>query len=141
MRYTKEELMDLPLNILQGIDITNKEEEDLVQGILNQKRLASPEFLAPITFPSSATDGITKEKELELQAKIDARQDEIRKSLTAEEVETVEEPAPEPEPLAEPAPVLLEPIPEAVSDIKCIVCGSRSFRHKEDCASQVTAVV
>ena len=140
MQYTEDELMDLPMKLLQGVDIRSKEEEEMVQRVIDRKRLASPQPLIPLRITSSDTDGMTKEKELALQAKIDAHNEDIRLRLTgASEAAPIEEPVPEPEPLVEtPA----EPAPTGkISDIKCTLCGSRGYIHKRGCSSLTAAVL
>lgn len=84
MRYSREELSMKSIAFLRGIDIKDKEEEDLVQEILD-KKLANMPPENPIIIPSTATDDMTPEKEKALQAKLDAKRG---KSVPASKVET-----------------------------------------------------
>ena len=77
------------IELLRLVHIQNKEEEDLVQEVLNVKLAALPKK-AKVALPVYSTNDLTPAKEAELQAKLDA--------LKAEAVaETAgEEPAPVP---------------------------------------------
>ncbi len=76
MRYTEEQLMELPLNIVQNVDIENGDDEALVQKVLNIRRKDLP-MTQVASFPSYMTNDITIEKEQELQAIIDAKKAQL----------------------------------------------------------------
>ena len=63
--------MEMPISRLRSLDIKEKEEELLVQEVINEKLQNEPQ-LDPnkVQFTSSQTDNLTPEKEAELQAKM-----------------------------------------------------------------------
>ncbi len=115
MRFSKEELYAMPILQLRGIDIQEKEEEVLVQEVLNA-RLAEMPVENPVHFTSMQTDNLTPEKEAELQAEINARNAGIKAQFEPTE------PGPLPDPtIVDPMdPVSPEqqsaPIPEEVKE-------------------------
>jgi hypothetical protein len=162
MRYTVEQLKEMPVQILRGLNIETREEEELVQSILNT-RMADMPLVNPMNFTSGATDQLTPEKEAELQAKIDARNATLKAQfvpMSSEEVAPVEvvpdmvtEPAPLevapetveviPEPVVAPevTPEPVEVTPEPVEVIPearfCEFCDSKGVRHKKECSLYV----
>lgn len=119
MSYTLEELQDMPIHLLQGIDITSKEEEDLVQGVLNEKRSNQP-VVVDFIIPSYMTDNMDGEKEAKLQAEIDAKKEEAKKRLLPDTVLIV----PEEE---------IQKVSEVVKAPFCQFCDSKGVRHKKNC--------
>ena len=76
-----QELEAMPLSRLRNVDIRTVAEEAMVQSVINAKLAAQPVPIEQVPLPSSATDYMTIEKEHELQAKIDAVNEENRKRL------------------------------------------------------------
>lgn len=71
MQYTAEELRELPIHLLRGVDIKSADEEKLVQLILDERTVAAGKPVVPMYISSAMTDAIkTKEDELALQNKI-----------------------------------------------------------------------
>ncbi len=73
------------------------------------------------------TDNMPIEKERELQAKIDARNEERRKQLEGRE---------EPDPVVEPEPIVEPQEPVAQTIVKerfCAYCISKGGRHMKTC--------
>lgn len=153
MSYTLEQLEQMPINLLRGIDIKSKEEEELVQKVLN-KRMVDMPVQIDLDIPSSMTDNMNGEKEAKLQAEIDAKRAEARAKFAPQpEVGTVEivpelkiEPEIIPEPVVEVvSPEIVVPpevLPETVEIKKpfCEFCDSRGVRHKKECTRPVEIV-
>ena len=82
--FTRAELSQFSIPRLRNLDIKTKEEEDLVQDVLNSKLKHQP-IENPITATSGETDNMTPEKEKELQSEIDAKNEAKKKKLVPEE--------------------------------------------------------
>ena len=80
MQYTEEQLYEVPISVLRGVDIMNADEERLVQKVLNARLKDRPAPNA-MSFPASVTDNMTIEKERELQAIIDERNARYKANL------------------------------------------------------------
>lgn len=148
MKYTVEQLKEMPIQILRGINIESQEEEMAVQAELNT-RLADMPISNPMTFKDSVTDNLTPEKEAELQAQINERNAKLKSQFTPVGEEVVVEPVQEvvPEPIVEPVPEVvpepvIEPVPEVVPGPVvepvpearfCEFCDSKGGRHKKEC--------
>lgn len=102
-RYTRQELEAKPIHLLKLVHIQDKEEEDMVQEILDAKLAAQPK-VSKIVPPPYSTNDLTPAKEAELQAKLDAlnAEKEPEQSDVASEVETPKEEAPVEETAVEP---------------------------------------
>ena len=118
MSYTLERLRMMPMNLLQGIDIKTKEEEDLVQKVLDEKRASMP-VMIDLNIPSSMTDNMTGEKEAKLQAEIDAKKAEARAKFVHTDVSD--------------ETTTLEPIISSEKKPFCQFCDSKGVRHKKNC--------
>lgn len=115
MRYTRDELSNMPLVKLRNLSINSKQEEDLVQEILDIRMKAQP-LAQPFKLPSSATDPhkADSKKIAELQKQVDEenakRRGEVEQEITEPEVPEdvdVEEAAP-----VEEVPVEIPEVPE-----------------------------
>src|SRR3990167_10119782 len=111
-RFTRDQLSAMPMYALRALDIREKDEEDLVQDVLNAKLAHTPN---PAVHNLPFVDIFTKEQEEARQREIDALNEASRKALLGEDASPVipEEPPKEPE---LPPEELTEPseIPEAV---------------------------
>lgn len=125
MRYSLEELENMPIYLLRGIDIQSKEEEVLVQGVLNKKYLEMPAKV-DLSISSSLTDDMTPEKESELQAEIDAKKEEYKVRVFAG---TVDDNADTVKTGDNLPPANTQNIPKRF----CEFCTSKGVRHKKDC--------
>lgn len=86
MRYSIEQLENMPLNLLRNVDIQSKEEEELIQKIFNKRQLDNPVIDVDLNITSRMTDAIkTPEDEKKLQAEIDAKKAEARAKFTLPE--------------------------------------------------------
>lgn len=144
--------MTMPMNLLRHLDITNGEEEKMVQRVLNT-RLKDMPIPANFNFPASMTDNMTIEKERALQAKIDAYKAKVKAGIIVDEDEEGEEPAETPE---EETPLIPEteeedvppldtpPLPDPTAPVEpldatavtkfCDYCDSkRKYAHKIGC--------
>ncbi len=131
MKYTEEQLMEMPMKFLRQLDIQNVDEEKLVQKVLNARFKDMP-AVTPMNFSSSETDNLTVEKEKELQAKIDARNARLKAQLEGEEPES----APLPDPTEEDDEPLTPEADKTTTAIKakfCNYCDSKGVRHKLAC--------
>lgn len=105
-QLVESELQTWPLSRLRNLDITSKEDELLVQRIVNEKMAELPDQY-PIQASYYDTDNIrTKEDELRLQARLDEARAARRARLMPEEEPEAREdqeipvpPTPEPEPI------------------------------------------
>lgn len=133
---TREELETMPLELLRGRDIRTKEEEDLVQEVLNERLVVEmPDFQPDIPFRQGTTTDIKDKAEEEaLQAKIDAQREAHRK-LYESRVEEVPSDTPIEEAPIEPTPIV-EPLPDPTVVRFCEFCDSKGGRHKKDCTRQ-----
>jgi hypothetical protein len=95
-KLTPEQLNSLSIEGLQMLDIESREEELMVQTLIDKKLQLMP-VIEPIEIPSSATDNITPEKEAELQAKIDAKTLEYKNKVLSREVPIEEDASVDPE--------------------------------------------
>ncbi len=84
----KTELMGFSINRLRGIDIASKEDEKIVQEVLDLKTVNLP-LENPINATSGQTDDLTPEKEAELQAEINRKTEEKRGTAFLQVVEEV----------------------------------------------------
>jgi hypothetical protein len=107
------ELNKVPTNVLRQMDIRTTDEEKEVQMVLNRRLAASPIPVEQPKFMSSETDNMTIEKERELQAKIDARNEENRKRFQESIKETDE---------------VGNPVKKF-----CEFCDSKGVKHKKNC--------
>ena len=119
-RLDRAELERMPLSYLRNIDIRTVDEEKLVQSVINAKLAAQPVPIVQQPLPSSETDHMTIEKEHELQAKIDAVNEENRKRLQASVEALVEK-------------------TEVKTETKkfCEFCASKGVRHLKICTRVV----
>lgn len=141
MKYTEQQLMDMPMKFLRNLDIETGEDEKLVQRVLNT-RLKDMPVENPVVFPSSVTDNMTIEKERELQARIDARNSRMKAQLkTDEEIPQIDEVESQPLPDPTEEPKETEPTTEVdvVKDRFCELCDSKGVRHKKECSLYVPA--
>lgn len=111
----------MPISQLRALDIRTKEEELLVQEVLNEKLQYEPKVdLNKVTFSSQETDRLTPEIERELQAKIDG-------SVTHETIVIDDEIE------------VAVPTTEVVESNKfCDFCDSKGVRHKKNCTRLLT---
>ena len=131
---TREELLVMPVQRLRLLDITDKDEEDLVQSVLNQKEHNAPlmEKLNIIV-----PDIKTKEQEDHWQKIIDEKTAQIRASSQVKEI-TPDDDIP---PLDIPSEAVESPVanetPESdntpVVNKFCEFCDSKGVRHKKGC--------
>ncbi len=123
---TRETLREMPMHLLRQVNIESKEQEDMVQAELDS-RLGTRTNVADINLPAHFTDSIqTKEDELKLQARIDARQAKAKaKLLRAEE---------EGEPEIEEEEFETEPEVVGLVSVKfCNFCDAPGPFHKKVC--------
>lgn len=156
MKYSREQLMDMPMSILRNVDIQNADEERIVQDVLNTRLKDMPVGVS-MSFPASVTDGIkTVEDEMRLQKIMDDRRMKLKAHVigaTTPEEEEEEAPSPEEEdmeaptspaadvtPVEEPlVPPSTEPLPEpsevvGKTEVKfCDYCDSKGVSHKKVC--------
>lgn len=107
---TREKLMEMPIFQLRGLDIKTKEDELLVQEVLNEKLQNEPRANNNRVLSSEKTDRLTPLKEKELQAQLDG------------------------EPVSEP--IASEPVvdlPKPTNSKFCEFCDSKGVRHKKNC--------
>lgn len=111
----------LPLEFVRNVDVKTREEEALLQEVVDRKLVQQPLVGAPIDL-SSKTDQMTPEKEAELQGQIDAYNDGLREKLLLSlgELSSEEEPAEEVEEAPETLPeeVVLEPKKKKIKSAK-----------------------
>lgn len=90
--YTLEELRQKSLTMLQQIDIRSKQEEELVQQVILEKKRENPPHEVNVDL---VPDIFTKEQEIEEQRKIDEKRAQLRREHGLEdedeEVEIEEE--------------------------------------------------
>lgn len=73
-RYTRQQLVDMPITFLRHLDIETKDEEMLVQEVLNERLKNAPSVVPPRSLPAYMTDRVeTKEDEERLQKIVDER--------------------------------------------------------------------
>ncbi len=151
---TREQLNVMTLRKLQSLDIMEKDEEDLVQEIVNFKMQFMPMDAKIFRGDIMAMDILTKEQEDAAQAIIDERIRKVREAGRPKAVEptvapeptpVTPEPAPEVPPVVAPRvePAVVEPAPapeppEPVTKLVqkkqfCAFCDSRGVRHKKNC--------
>ncbi len=117
MRYTREQLFDLPLSVLRGLNIESPEEEKLVQEVVTLRVRDLP-ITDNVSEVSAMTDDMTPEKEAALQAEIDAR--------VAQRTGVSQETVPE-----EPNEEVVE---EVVKKAFCEYCDALGpIKHKANC--------
>jgi hypothetical protein len=122
----REQLLEMPISQLRGLDIKEKEDELLVQEVLNEKLESEPNLdpNRPV-LSSSETDNLTPEKERALQARLDAEDEEV---------------SAEPEVITE----VIEPETPVVKKRFCQFCDSKAVRHKKECtrlSTNITQIV
>ncbi len=100
--YTEQELMSMPLQVLRGLDIETKDQETLVQKVVNRRVAALPPS-SPI-FRRDVPDIENQEQEKEWQQKINERTARLKPRMEDESPESQPEPQEDPTP-AEPAPI------------------------------------
>lgn len=139
IKYTKEELMKMPLKIVRGLDIRTADEEALIQEVVNSRAsIAQP----VVKFNQIVPDIKTAEQEQEWQKKIDKFNEENTpieaKIVNAEKmlegvkeiIETVQV-----------APTEVPPVVPTVVTVSngeiikpfCDKCDSKGVRHKKVC--------
>lgn len=91
--YTRDELMDMPLIALRGLDIESPEQEMLVQEIVNIK-LATLPIQQPI-FRNDVPDIQTPQEEARWQEIMNRRERKIRGEDVGQEPPIEQEPVPE----------------------------------------------
>lgn len=128
MSYTKQELENMPMSILRGIDIKSQEEEEMIQKVVNQK-LADMPLDIDLNINSSRTDDMTPEKEALLQAEIDAKKAAARKELLPE---VSQETAEVIQNISVPSEFKIEGV-ETVKKPFCQFCASKGVRHLKTC--------
>jgi hypothetical protein len=86
MKYTREQMLEMPLSVLRGLNIESPEEEVLVQEVVNE-RVARLPVLDDGPSSSLKTDSIlSPEIEAQLQAEIDAKRAQKHAPVAEEEV-------------------------------------------------------
>lgn len=131
MLPSKEELLTMPIAVLENQKIESKEEETLVQSILDQRRAQMPPqqniYRGDIPFRIE-----TPEKEAEYQKIIDERTAKVRPQLGVVTQDSTPEPIPNSE---EEQKVEESPVPVAVEARArfCEFCDSKGVRHKLSC--------
>ena len=116
----KEKLKLMPIFQLKRLDIKTKEEELLIQEILNEKMQNEPKIDPNrIVFSSKETDAMTPEKEAQLQA------------IMEQKTKKVEVPQME---LTEPEVIkMADTVKEILKKPFCQFCNSKGVRHKKEC--------
>lgn len=145
MTFTKEQLHGMPIFQIRGLDIKSKEDELLVQEVLDEKLQNEP-TIDPnrITFTSGQTDGLTPAKEAELQKQIDGEETVVEyvDSMTPEErveEEKIQESVVVTTAESLEIPTIEATVPEGslpVDSVKapfCQFCDSKGVRHKKEC--------
>lgn len=119
MRYTREQLFELPLGVVRGLNIETPEEEALVQEVVSQRVRDLP-FQDPNPSSSLKTDNLTPELEAKLQAEIDAKRGAQAEPVAEEVSQETEEPTP-------------EPVAEEEKPF-CDTCDAKGpVKHKKEC--------
>lgn len=127
--YTEQELMTMPLAVVRGLDFETKEQEKLVQRVVD-RRLSDLPPSQPI-YRRDVPDIETPEQELEWQAKIDARTAKLRPKMEEAPVETPPSETPGDATPGEVAPeVAPETAPDAVAEAPVDVTPSPEARVK-----------
>lgn len=119
---TREELLAMPLSRIRRVatDIQDKDEEELVQEVVNIKRIDEP--AEGIIYRNDVPDIRTKEEEEKWQKIIDERTRKAKGITAAAFVE----------------PAKTEQVPDnALPDVQptrfCEFCDSKGGRHKKNC--------
>lgn len=123
MLSSKEELLTMPIAVLENQKIESKEEEALVQEILNQRRANMPpqQEVSRAGIPFNIE---TPEQEAEAQKIIDERTAKLRPQAVVEPESTPETPI-EPQ---------IEELPKVEAKTRwCEYCDSKGGRHKLNC--------
>lgn len=113
----------MPISRLRNLDITSRDEEVIVQRILNEKMAELPDQY-PIQASYFDTDNIrSKEQELEVQRRLDEirakrRATLLNKTEDREAQEVTVPPAPEPEPVSIPTEQSENPVISKVKKAK-----------------------
>jgi hypothetical protein len=139
---TREQLDAMSISRLRGIDIAEKDEELLVQEIINRKTAALPPDPEKIK-SNDVPDISTPEEEEKWQKILDERRAAV-KARSIVNVDALPEDEgitnqPSQESVPENAQVTatdasaITSVPLEDTGIKCEVCGSKSSRHKKDC--------
>lgn len=129
--YTKQELMDMPLHILNGLDIYTPEQQELVQEVVNLKTVTPPASRVAV---GVIPDINTPEEERHWQEKIDEKKRIWEKQLEVQPTLIVDD---EEENKADDIligdEIVVKPVEEEDLGIKCFECGSRGYRHRRGC--------
>lgn len=134
-QLTREDMRLMPMHKLRHLDIRTAEQERMVQEVINEKLIASPQVGNPLVFPASVTDAIkTPEDEALLQAKMDAHNAVNRAQLMGQEVELEDEEEEEDEETVA-IPLETESLAEVTAPVKvfCKFCDSKGGAHKKVC--------
>lgn len=141
---TKEELLNMPVKQIRGLNINDPEEEALIQAVLDILIPKTP--LTQVEVYDLDIKGMeikTPEQERKLQVELDRRREGaaiVSGVYTKEEVlesniEKIEkETAKIEEELKEEG---VEEIKAEDNGIKCDLCGTRGFRHKKGCPTLI----
>jgi len=134
IKYTRAQLMTLPIHRLRNLDISTIEEEKMVQEVVNLRVRTAP--VKEQIFRRDIPDIKTKEEEEKWQAIVDQRYDELKDKRTADTDENIGDPFSEP--IGDPVPQLdaigtLPEAPVAVLKTFCDSCDSKGVRHKKIC--------
>jgi hypothetical protein len=146
---TREELSTYSITKLRLIDIHEKDEEELIQEILNAKLAVSP--LEQPVYVGDIPDIKTPEEEAKWQKIVDERTAAKRPTIFQQTVENIESeevvnidnqltPENSPEVIQEtPVQVEEEEIEMEGLTVKCLLCGAKTKRHKKECPTLLKA--
>jgi hypothetical protein len=119
MLPSREELMMMPITVLEHQNIESQEEEMVVQEVLNKRRASMPVQGEIYRNDIIAQNIQTQEEEAEAQRIIDERVAKLRPQAVVEEVPEVSQNL---------------PIPPVELKVKfCEFCDSKGVRHKLNC--------
>lgn len=117
----REQLMTMTTSQLRALDIKEPNDELLVEEVLAEKMQNEPHLdpNRPV-LSSEETDGLTPEKEAELQAQLDG--DTVTEVTASEPIDVVTEPV-----------TVSEPVEIPTKKRFCEFCDSKAVRHKKEC--------
>ncbi len=139
IKYTREELMKMPLKIVRGLDIRTIEEEKLIQEVVNSRAsVAQP----VVKFNQIVPDIKNGEQEKEWQDKIDRFNSEntpveAKIALAENELNTIEKEVKE-EVIVQPTTVMVDTTKGEIIKPFCDTCDSLGVRHKKVCPKYVS---
>lgn len=142
MLPSRQQLMTMPITLLEHQNVESPEEERIVQSVLNERRAKMPLNREIYRRDAIAAVIETPEQEKMWQKKIDERNEKARIKFQGG-TEPTDLPDPEPEPTNEDTvPSVGEPTPATEPELPpqleakakfCEFCDSKGVRHKLNC--------